>query len=206
MVPAAGRMGCGRLTPSLELRRSTRGAQEDRNWLAALGLASVANTTPYQEPRASHSPARVTAALRLTGAAGPAFLRAPKSPAHRKRTSSFAANLARAGAKRWCQRSSDPASVPLRSCARAAASDTERGESAEPWQREALQLTCSTRPPSAPNWRGSGRGYLTSWFNSKIGSSIARTMTSTSPPITRIISGPSSPTSACSSESSSRSW
>ena len=128
------------------------------------------------------------------------------STAHRKRTSSFAANLARAGAKRWCQRSSDPASVPLRSCARAAASDTERGESAEPWQREALQLTCSTRPPSAPNWRGSGRGYLTSWFNSKIGSSIARTMTSTSPPITRIISGPSSPTSACSSESSSRSW
>jgi len=52
------------------------------------------------------------------------------SPAHRESrggTARFTASLARAGAKRWCQRSSDPAAVPLRSCARAAASDTARG-------------------------------------------------------------------------------
>jgi len=42
----------------------------------------------------------------------------------------------RAGPKRWCQRSSDSASVPLLSCARAAASDTERGQRPSPLQRE----------------------------------------------------------------------
>jgi GTP-binding protein len=64
--------------------------------------------------------------------ASSAFVRAPTFHAHRAQTSLFAATLARAGPKRRCQRSSDSASVPLRSCARAAAVDTERGQRPNP--------------------------------------------------------------------------
>jgi hypothetical protein len=95
MVPASGRMGCGRLTPTLELRRSTRGEKEGRNRLTARRVTAAArrrlrplpdvcrrqNGTdePGTPCNRSAFPARAdtTAASRLAVTSGPAFLRAP---------------------------------------------------------------------------------------------------------------------------------